>query len=330
MQFSQLRRREFITLLGGLAAWPLAPRAQQVAKLPTIGYLGSGTSATQGQWIAAFVQRLRELGWIEGRTIAIEYRWAEGRDERFAEIAAEFVRRKVDVILTLGTSTIVATKQATSVIPIVFAAAGDPVGTGLVASLARPAGNVTGLSLQAPDLVGKRLELLGEVAPGLRRLAMLVNVGSPVGVLQMREVQATARTLGLEVITLEIRRGEEITPAFEGLKSRADALYVCPDPIMITNLQRINTLALGARLPTMHDFREYVEPGGLMSYGPSVPDLFRRSAEYVDKILRGTKPGDIPVEQPTKFDFVINLTTAKALGLTIPPSLLARADEVIE
>ena len=330
MQFGQLRRREFITLLVGSAAWPLAARSQQPGKLPTIGYLGSATPAAQGRWVAALVQRLRELGWIEGRTIAIEYRWGEGRDERFAEIAAEFVRRKVDVIVTLSTTAIVSAMKATSVIPIVFAVAGDPVGAGLVASLARPGGNVTGLSLQAPDLVGKRLELLREVVPGLRRLAILVNVGSPIGVLQMREVQATARTLGLEVITLEIRRGEDITPSFEGLQSRPDALYVCPDPIMIANLQRINTLALGARLPTMHDFREYVEPGGLMSYGPNIPDLFRRSAEYVDKILRGAKPGDLPVQQPTKFDFIINLTTAKALGLTIPPTLLARADEVIE
>ena len=269
------------------------------------------------------MQRLRELGWIEGRTIAIDYRWAEGRSERFAEIAAEFVQLKVDVIVTSGTRRSLAAKQATSVIPIVFAVAGDPVGSGLVASLARPGGNVTGLSIQSADLVGKRLELLREVVPGLRRLAILANVGNPAAVLEMSEVQAAARTLGLEVVTLEIRRAEDIVPAFEALKGRADALYLCSDPLIITNRIRINTLALGARLPTMHGSREYVEAGGLMSYGPNFPDLFRRAAEFVDKILRGAKPADIPVEQPTKFDLVINLTTAKALGLAVPPTLLA-------
>jgi putative tryptophan/tyrosine transport system substrate-binding protein len=277
-----------------------------------------------------FVQRLRELGWIEGRTVAIEYRWAEGRSERAAEIAAEFVRLKVDVIVTSGTSPVLAAKQATAVLPIVFAAAGDPVGTGLVASLARPGGNVTGLSLQAIDYVGKKLELLREVVPGLRRLAIVVNVGSPIGVLELGEVQAMARTLGLEVITSEIRRAEDIAPAFEALKGRAEALYVVTDPLLTTNRARIHTLAMGARLPTMHDGREYVEGGGLMSYGPNRPDLFRRVADHVDEILRGAKPADIPVEQPTKFDLIINLTTAKALGLEVPQSLLARADEVIE
>jgi putative ABC transport system substrate-binding protein len=330
MHFGRLKRREFITLLGGAAAWPLAARAQQTGKLPTIGYLGSATPALQSQWAAAFVQRLRELGWIEGRTIAIEYRWAEGRSDRYAEIAAELVRLKVDVIVMSGTAAVVAAKQATSVIPIVFAAAGDPVGTGLVASLARPGGNVTGLSLQQTDLAAKRLELLREVVPGLRRLAILANLGSAAAVLDMREVEATAGTLGLEVITLEIRRGEDIAPAFEALKGRAEALYVVIDPLVNTHRIRINTLALAARLPTMHTFREGVEAGGLMSYGTSFPDLFRRAADYVDKILRGAKPGDIPVEQPTKFDLVINLTTAKAVGLTIPESFLLRADEVIE
>ena len=276
------------------------------------------------------MQRLRELGWIEGRTIAIEYRWAEGRTERAAEIAAELVRRKVDVIATSGTAVVVAAMQATSVIPIVFAAAGDPVGTGLIASLARPGGNVTGLSNQSRDLAGKRLELLREVVPGLGRLAILANVDNPAVVLNMREVQTTARTLGVEVITLEIRRGEDIVPAFEALNGRAEALYVVIDLLLNTHRIRINTLALAARLPTMHTMREGVEAGGLMSYGANSPDLFRRAAEFVDKILRGANPGDIPVEQPTKFDLVINLTSAKALGLEIPPTLLARADEVIE
>jgi len=328
---AKMQRRTFITLLGGAAAaWPLAARAQQQAgKLPTIGLLGANTPSAASQWVAAFVQRLRELDWIEGRTVAIEYRWAEGRSERFAEIAAEFVRLKVDVIVTWGTASVVAAMQVTSVIPIVFATAGDPVGTGLVASLARPGGNVTGLSNQAADVAGKRLELLREVVPGLR-LAILANIGSPIGVLQMREAQAAARTLGLEVATLEIRRAEDIVPAFEALKGRANALYVVSEPLVSTHRVRINTLALAARLPTMHDYREYVEAGGLMSYGPNFRDLFRRSADYVDKILRGTKPGDIPVEQPTKFDLVVSITTAKALGLAMPDKVLAIADEVIE
>jgi putative ABC transport system substrate-binding protein len=283
MQSDQLKRRDFITLVGGAAAaWPLAARAQQPGKLRTIGFLGQSTRSAASEWVAALVQRLHELGWNEGRTVAIEYRWAEGREERFAQIAAEFVRLKVDIIVTSGTPQVLAAKQATSVIPIVFAAAGDPVASGLVASLARPGGNATGLSSLVADLAGKRLELLREVVP------------------------------------------------FEALKGRADALYVCIDALVNANRIRINTSALGARLPTMHGSRDYVEAGGLMSYGPNYPDLFRRSADYVDKILHGAKPGDIPVEQPTKFDLVVNLTTARALGLDLPPTLLARADEVTE
>jgi putative tryptophan/tyrosine transport system substrate-binding protein len=330
MLFDQLKRRAFINLLGGAAVWPLAARAQQVPRLPTIGFLGSATPSAQSQWVAALVQRLREVGWIEGRNIAIEYRWGEGRAERFAEVASEFVRLKVDVIVTSGTPPVLAAKQATGVIPIIFAAAGDPVGTGLVASLARPGGNVTGLSVQAPDLAGKRLELLREVVAGLRRVAVIGNVGNPLSVLEMHEVQAAAKTLGLETAVLEIRRAEDIAPAFEALKSGAQALYVVFDPLMTTNRIRINTLALGARLPTMHGLRDYVEAAGLMSYAANIPDLFRRAADYVDKILRGAKPADLPIEQPTKFELVVNLTTAKAIGLTIPPTLLARADEVIE
>jgi putative ABC transport system substrate-binding protein len=324
-----MKRREFITLLGAAAAWPLAVRAQQPAKLPTIGYFGTTTASAWAPWTAAFVQRLRELSWIEGRTVAIQYRWAEGRSERLAEIAAEFVRLKVDVIVT-GANAAVAAKQASSVVPIVFALMDDPVGMGLVVSLARPGGNVTGLSMQQSDLAGKRLELLREVVPGLRRLAILANVGTPATVLEMRETQAAARTLGLDVATSEIRRAEDIAPAFEALKGRADALYVVGDALVITHRVRINTLALAARVPTIYMIREYVEVGGLMSYGPNLPDLFRRAADYVDRILRGARPGEIPVEQPTKFDLVINLTTAKALGLTIPEAFLLRADEVIE
>jgi putative ABC transport system substrate-binding protein len=325
-----MKRREFITLLGGTAmAWPLAALAQQPTKLPTIGILVAGAPSSHGRLVAALVQRLRELGWIEGRTVAIEVRWAEGRSERFDEIAAELVRLKVDVIVTSGPG-ILAAKQATTVVPIVFASAADPLGMGLVTSLARPGGNVTGLSIQANDLTSKRLELLREVVPGVRRLAVIGNVGYPAAVLEMGEVAAAARMVGLDVVRLEIRRAEDIVPAFEALKGRADALYVCPDALVTTNQIRMNILAVGARLPTSYVFREDVAAGGLMSYGPSFPDMYRRAAGYVDKILRGTKPGDIPIEQPTKFDFVVNLVTAKALGLEVPPTLLARADEVIE
>jgi putative ABC transport system substrate-binding protein len=326
-----VRRRDFITLLGGAAAaWPLAAGAQQPGKLATIGILGSGTPATQGKWYAGFVQRLRELGWIEGRNVAIEYRWAEGRDERFAEIAAEFIRLKVDIIVTSGNSAIAAAKQATSVIPIVFAIAGDPVGTGLVENLARPGGNITGLSGLGTDTAGKRIELLREALPDLRRLALLANIGNSFAALEMREVEAMARSLGLDPITLEIRRAEDIAPAIKSLKGRVQALYVVTDTLINVQRIRINSSALAARLPTMHAVREYVEAGGLMSYGASFPDQWRRAAGYVDKILRGAKAGEIPVEQPTKFDLVINLITAEALGLTLSPTLLARADEVIE
>ena len=324
-----IRRREFISLLGGAAtAWPVAARAQQ-AKLPTIGLLNSGTASGGAPYIVAFVQRLRELSWIEGRTVAIEYRWADGRSERYAEIAAELVRLKVDVIATWGGSAYAA-KEATSSIPIVFFASQDPVATGLVASLARPGGNVTGLSAQQADTAGKRLELLREVVRGLRRLGILVNVGDPGAMLDRREVETAARALNLEVVTSEIRRAEDIAPAFDAFKGRVDALYVVAETLVNANQIRINTLAVGARLPTMHGLREWVEAGGLMSYGASFPDLYRRAAELVDKIFRGAKPADIPVDQPTKFDLVINLTTAKAIELTIPESFLLRPDEVIE
>jgi ABC-type uncharacterized transport system substrate-binding protein len=292
--------------------------------------LGATTPAAQSQLTAAFVQRLRELGWIEGRTVAIEYRWAEGRSERFAQFAAEFVRLKVDVILTHNTPPALAAKQATSIIPIVFATAADPVGTGVVASLAQPGGNITGLSSQTTDLAGKRIELLREVVPGLRRLAILANPDNSYVASEVREVQAAARTLGLEVDLFEIRQAQDIARVFEGIKGRAEALNILPDPLLFTHRLRINTLALGARLPTMHTLREYVEASGLISYGPNWPDQWRRAADYIDKILRGAKPADIPVEQPTKFDLVINLTTAKALGLTIPEPFLLRADELIE
>ena len=321
-------RREFISLLGGAAAaWPLAAGAQHTGKMPTIGFLGTASASAWSRWVPAFTQRLRELGWIEGHTLAIEYRWAEGREERYPETLAEFVRLKVDVMV-MGGAALPAAKRATSIIPIVFTLAGDPVRSGAVASLARPGGNVTGLSSQAPDLAGKRLQLLREVIPSLHRFAILANMDYPSAVLEVDEIHAAARTLGLEARTVAIRNTHEIPFVFETLTSRTDALYVPADPLV--NSSRINTLALGARLPTMFSLREYVEAGGLISYGPNIPDLFRRAAEYVDKILRGAKPADLPVEQPTKFDLVINLTTAKALGLTVPPGLLVAADEIIE
>jgi putative ABC transport system substrate-binding protein len=324
-----MKRRDFITLLGGAAAWPVAARAQQAGKVWRIGFLGANTPSAWSNWTPAFVQRLRELGWIEGRTVAIEYRWAEGREERFTEITAEFVRSKVDVIVTSG-GAVRAAMQTTSVIPIVFGSANDPVGSGLVGSLARPGGNVTGLSNQAPELAGKRLEILREVVPGLRRLAIMGNNGNASVALEMDEIQTLTRSLGLDATAVEIRRAEDIAPAIERLRDRADALYVASDPLIGGNRIRISTFALAARLPTMSTGRDQLEAGGLMSYGPNIPDLFRRAGDYVDKILRGAKPADLPVEQPTKFDLTLNLITARALGLTIPPALLARADEVIE
>ena len=327
-----MKRREFMTLLGGAAAaWPLAARAQQApGRRPTIGYLSGADATSQRAQLDAFVQRLRELGWIEGSTVAIEVRWGEGRADRYAEIAAEFVRLNVDVILAGGTEPAVAAKQATSIIPIVFPTAGDPVASKLVTSLARPGGNVTGLSNFASDLAAKRLEILRDALPELRRLATMVNTDYSGGVTETEQIQTAAGALGLEIIRLPIRRVEDIAVALDGLKGRAQALYAIGDPLVNAQRLRISTFALATRLPTMFPHRQYLEVGGLMSYGANYLDLNRRSADYVDKILRGAAPADLPVEQPTKFDFAINLITAKALGLAIPPTLLARADEVIE
>ena len=323
-----MRRRDFISLIGGTAAaWPLAAQAQQT-RLPIIGFVGTDAAAWS-PWTTAFVQRLHELGWTEGRTVAIEYRWNEGQPERIAEIAAEFIRLKVDVIVTNGIAA-PTLKQATTVIPIVFTMAADPVRGGLVASLARPGGNVTGQSVQSIDVAGKRLELLREIVLDLRRLAILFNADFSQSVAEAEGVKAAAHTFDLEVAPLEIRRAADIAPAFETLKTRIDALYVVGDALITANLNRIITFALSRRLPTTFNQRDYIQAGALMSYGPNFPALFRHAAEYVDKILRGAKPGDLPVEQPTKFDLVINLNTAKALGLTIPESFLLRADEVIE
>jgi ABC-type uncharacterized transport system substrate-binding protein len=329
MQFDQLKRREVITLLGGAATWPLAARAQQPAKMPTIGFLGANTAVTASQFTAAFVQRLRQLGWVEGRNIVIEYRWAEGRVERYSEIAAELVRSKVEIIVTSTNAPALAAKRLTSSIPIVVAAINPDVGV-LVESLARPGGNVTGVSPQNSALTGKRIELLREVVPGVQRLGVLGNGNSTSFLTDLNETQAVARTLGMEVIALEIRTGEDITPAFDKLRNRVDALFVFGEPLVFVHRIRINTLALGQRLPTLYTIRDYVESGGLVSYGANIADLFGRSADYVDKILRGAKPGELPIEQATRFDLVINLTTARALGLDISSTMLARADEVIE
>jgi ABC-type uncharacterized transport system substrate-binding protein len=325
-----MRRRKFLALLGAAASTPFVARAQAQAKPPTIGFLGANTPSAQRASTAALVQRLGELGWVDGRNVAIEYRWAEGRFDRSPELIAELVRLKADIIVTHAPLNVIAAKRATSVIPIVFAAVGDPVGIGVVASLARPGGNVTGLSLQSANLAGKRVELLREVVPGLRRLAILINAASPNAALEISEVRAAMRALDIELNVLEIRRVDDIAPAVEGLKDNADALYVQTDPLFNTNRAAINALALGARLPTISGTREYVEAGSLMSYGANLTDLFRRAGDFVDKILRGANAGDLPVQQPTKFDLVVNLKTAKALAQELPPTLLARADEVIE
>jgi putative ABC transport system substrate-binding protein len=293
-----------------------------------IGFLGASTSSVWSTWVAAFLQRLRELGWIDGSTVGIEYRWAQGRDELYAEFADEFVRLKVDVIVTAGTDATMAVQKATSDIPIVFAAVGDPVGTGIVASLAHPGGNVTGLSNEQPDLAGYRLELLHEAISSVRRVALLGNIGSPLILLEMQAAEDAAPKLGLEVFRLGVRKAEDIEPAIESVKDRADALYVCTDPLISTNRVHINILAIAERLPTMNSFREYVQSGGLISYGPNFPDLFRRAGDFVGKILRGVKPADLPVEQPVKFDLLVNTTTAKVLGLTIPEKILVRANEI--
>jgi putative tryptophan/tyrosine transport system substrate-binding protein len=328
-----MRRRKFILTASGAAvasglAWLRTVRAQQ--KPTTLGILGTGTSVSQGKMYEALVVRLRELGWAIGRSVTIEYRWAEGQSERMAEIAAEFVRLKVDVIVTTGAEGIAAAQKATSTIPIVFAVTADPVAAGLVTSLAQPGGNVTGLSAQSADVASKRVGLLREVIPALRRLAIMCNTKSRGAELEMHETEAAARTLGLHAESIRLQRPEDVAAAFDGLSSRADALVVVPDPLVSINKIRILTLALGSRVPAIYGSRDYVEVGGFMSYGPNLLDLYRRAGEYVDKILRGAKPAGIPVEQPTKFELAINLTTAKVLGLSLPDKLLALADEVIE
>jgi len=324
-----MRRREFITLIGAAAtAWPLAAGAQQSGRLPIIGILGV-TGLIFGPWVAAFAERLSKLGWIEGRTIIIKYRWSEGRSDRVAEIADEFARQGVDVILAYG-GAVPALRQATASIPIVFAPANDAVGTGLVRSLSRPGANVTGLSVQQGEIAGKRFELLRQAVPNIRRMGIIFDASYSAAVTEMSNVKAIARDVGLEVAAHGIQRAEDIVPAFDALKSQADALYVAQDALIDANNALIITLALGAKLPTISTTPDFAKAGALMSYGPNMPALFRRAAEIVDKILHGIKPGDIPVEQPTEFDLVINLKTAKALGLIIPDKLLLLANDVVE
>ena len=324
-----MRRRDFIRLIGGAAvAQPFALQAQPV-KLPTIGFLGASSETAWAPMVSAFDLRLRELGWIDGRTVAIVYRWAEGKSDRYGEIATEFVQLRVDVILTVG-SAVAATKRATTTIPIVFAAALDPVASGFVDSLARPGGNVTGLSLQSSDIAPKRIEILREVIPGLANLAVLANAGYAGAARESAAIQETARGFGLAVSALDINHANDIAPAIESLKGSAQALYLCTNSLVVSNVRNINALARDAQVATMWGAREYVLAGGFISYGPNEVDQFRLAGDYVDKILRGSKPADIPVAQPTKIDLVVNLKVAKAVGLAISETFLVRADEVIE
>ena len=329
-----MRRREFITVLGGAAVvWPLAAHAQQAGKVPRIGFLSLTSPSDRRPLLDAFRQRLRELGWVEGQNIVIDYRYAEDRVDRLPDLAAELVRLKVDLIIaSAGTQGVTAARNASETIPIVMIAVRDPVGTGLIASLVRPGGNVTGVSGSAGlEIVAKQLELLKETVPKIRRVAILSNPANAYHQLAIREVNVAARSLGVQLQLLEARGPNEFDGAFAAMaKERVGALLVLSDAMLSSHRTRLADLAARSRLPAAYGVRESVEAGGLMSYGPSFLDFYRRAATYVDKILKGAKPGELPVEQPGKFELVINLKTAKALCLTIPPSLLQRADQVIE
>ena len=327
-----MKRREFISLVGAAAAWPLAARAQQVGKTPQIGYLGVSSPSLEPHYVEAFRQKLRELGHVEGKNIAIEYRWAEGQDDRLPNLASELVRLKPDVIVTTGTPGAVAAMQATKTIPIVMASSADPVGSGLVASLARPGGNVTGFTILGPELEGKRLELLKQAVPGLSRLAVLWNPSNPGIVSYFETVKNAGRALQISLgPVVEIRRSDELDSAFTAIASaRPHALVVIADRFLLSHRKQIVEFAAVKRLPTMYPYREYVDAGGLMSYAPSNIELFLGTAIYVDKILKGAKPGDLPIQEPTKFELVINLKTAKALGLDVPLHLQQLANEMIE
>ncbi len=329
-----MRRREFLMLLGGAAAWPLAADAQQAGKVYRVGYLSTNFPSVETFRVDGFRQALRDLGYVEGKNIVIEYRFAEGRHDRLPDLAAELVRLEIDVMVTGGTPGTRAARQATRTIPLVMTLVGDPVAAGLVDSLARPGGNITGLTQISPQLSGKRLELLKEAFPEISRAAVFVDkeLAAQRMTQPLQETQVAASALG---ITLQLLEVEGANPDLDGAfgratSGRADALIVLPGPVLERHMKRVVDLAAMTRLPAMYPTKEFVEAGGLMSYGPDFVDLFRRAATYVDKILKGTKPADLPVEQPTRFELVINLGAAKSLGLTIPASLLARADEVIE
>ena len=329
-----MRRRDFIALFSGAAAaWPLAARAQQASRMRRIGLL-QGLAASDPDWqrrLAAFRQALQELGWVEGRNITIEARYADGKPERLAALASELVQARVDLIVTNAAQPIEAARSATSTIPIVMAAVGDALGAGYVASLARPGGNLTGLTLMATDQSAKRLELIKELSPGLARVAALWNGNASGHRLQMKEMEPAARVLGLALQSIPIQKADDIEAGLQSAqKSNAQAVVTMDDPMIQLNRARIVEIAMRQRVPVMGEFRAMAAAGALMSYGPNQIDLWRRSAAYVDKILKGAKPADLPVEQPTKFELVINLKTAKALGLDIPPKLLALADEAIE
>jgi putative ABC transport system substrate-binding protein len=326
-----MRRRELIALLGSVAALSLAARAQQPGKVYSIGFLTAGASAAGTPALPAFVEALQELGWIEGKNIIFEYRYGENRLERLPNLAAELARLRVDVIVAAGTLAPLAAKHATTAIPIVMTSAGDPLGSGLVASLARPGGNVTGLSLMVPDLAGKRLQLLKDLLPRLSRVAVLWDAANPYPAQVFKEAESAAQMLGLEVQSLEVREPDDFNSVFGAARSKnPDALVTVEDPLTVGHRKQIVDFAARNQLPAIYGLREFVEVGGLMAYGASISDLYRRAAVYVDKILKGARPADLPVEQPTKFEFVINLRTAHTLGLTIPPAILARADKVIE
>jgi putative ABC transport system substrate-binding protein len=328
-----MRRREFIAALGGTAAWPVVALGQQLEKLPVVGYLSPGSSAV-GPLARhdAFQEGLRELGYVEGKNIAIAYRFADGKFDHLDELAAELVRLKVDLIVSVVTQASLAAKNATSTIPIVMVSVGDPVGSGLVVSLAHPGANVTGTSAMAAEVIGKSLELLKETIPNLSCVAVLWNPSNAVFQGQILEAtEDAARKLGLELQDFGVRGPDEFQVAFAGIiNGRAGALLVLPDPMLAFYQTPIIDFANQRRLPSMYGLRDHAAAGGLVAYGPYYAQIYRRAAAYVDKILKGAKPADLPVEQPTKFELVINLKTAKALGLTIPPTLLARADEVIE
>jgi putative ABC transport system substrate-binding protein len=325
------RRRFLLTSLAGALAGPLAVEAQQTGKVPRIGALAGATAATYAARFDSFRQGLRELGYVEGQNIAIEYRYAHGKLERLADLAAELVRLNVDVIFAVAAPETAAARQATTSIPIVFAGHGDPVGTGHVASLAKPGGNITGMSQMLPELSAKRLEVLKEAFPRVSRVAVLWNAANPTKVLDWRETQRAAPTLGIALQSREVQGPDDLASAFAALtRQRPDALMTLDDPVTMTARASIVAFAAKERLPTIYGLSDFVYVGGLMSYGPNRAEMYRRAGAYVGLILKGAKPGDLPVEQSTKFELVINLKTAKTLGLTIPPSLLARADQVIQ